>query len=96
MWKVCCKTACAVDGADWLPAPVVNDSSLQSAVKLNVTGCSDMTLLTGLRYGWRETPFQYLRAAVYSKENDLPAPPFVTFHKAPQVPMQQLIVHKIK
>ena len=95
--QVCCKkTGCVTDGADWLPAHIISDSSLHSAVRLNVSDCSDLTQLTGLRYGWRETPFQYLRAALYSKENSLPAAPFVTFHSAPEMQMQQHFVHKIK
>lgn len=95
--QVCCKkTGCATDGADWLPAAIISDSGLPSAVRLNVSDCSDMTQLMGLRYGWRETPFQYLRAALYSRENDLPAPPFVTFHRAPEMHTQQHFVHEMK
>jgi len=95
--QVCCKkTGCLTDGDDWLPSPIVTDGRLQSAVRLNVSDCSDMSQLTGLRYGWRETPFQYLRAAVYSKENNLPAPPFVTFYRAPEMRTQQYFVHRMK
>ena len=95
--QVCCKKAgCDVDGADWLVAVVITVGSQHSAVRLNVSDCGDLTQLTGLRYGWRETPFQYLHAAVYSKENMLPAPPFVTFHKAPQIHTQQNFIHRIK
>ena len=95
--QVCCKkTGCAIDGADWLPVAISNNSSLLSAVRLNVIDCSDLMQLTGLRYGWRETPFQYLRAALYSKENSLPAPPFITFHRAPEMHTQQHFIHKMK
>ena len=94
---MCCKkTGCVADGADWLLAPVITDASLQSAVRLNVSDCRDLTQLTGLRYGWRETPFQYLLAAVYSKENMLPAPPFVILHAAPKMHMQQYFIMRIK
>jgi len=85
-----------VDGADWLPAPIITVGPLQSTVRLNISECSDLTQMTGLRYGWRETPFQYLWAAVYSKENMLPAPPFVTFHKAPEMHTQQNFIHRIR
>jgi len=96
-WQVCCKkTGCAIDGADWLPAPVITDQKLQSAVTLNVSDCSGLSMLTGLRYGWRETPFQYLRATVYSKENNLPAPPFVVFFRIPEMHMPKYFVHRIK
>lgn len=96
-FEVCCnKSGCAVDGADWLPAPVTTAGRLHSAVRLNVSDCGNLAQLTGLRYGWRETPFQYLRAAVYSMENMLPAPPFVALHKAPQMHTQQYFIHRIK
>jgi len=95
--QVCCKKAgCAVDGSDWLAAPVITEVQLPSVVSLNVSDCTDMSQLSGLRYGWRETPFQYLRAAVYSKENNLPAPPFVTFHRAPDPSAQKYFVHEMK
>ena len=95
--QVCCKEiGCSVDGADWSPAVIMSYNSLQSAVRLNISDCSDPTHLTGLRYGWRESPFQYLRAAVYSKENDLPAPPFVFLRKASWMHTGQNFVYKIQ
>lgn len=32
---------------------------------------------TGLRYAWNVTPCEFKNCAVYSKENELPSPPFV-------------------
>jgi len=96
--QVCCKkTGCVTDGADWLDAPIITAVSLKSAVRLNISDCNDTFQLTGLRYGWRETPFQYLCAAVYSRENNLPAPPFITFHMALKTRhVQQYFVHRPK
>ena len=81
--QVCCKKAnCVTDGADWLPVPVISVIKLESTVILDVSSCGNMNLLKGLRYGWRETPFEYLQAAVYSKVNSLPAAPFVWLQEA--------------
>ena len=31
----------------------------------------------GLRYAWNAAPCEFKKCAVYSKENDLPSPPFI-------------------
>lgn len=46
------------------------------SVTLSYKRCGQ-AYVVGLRYAWRESPCPYKQCAVYSKENDLPAPPFV-------------------
>ena len=38
--------------------------------------CSDQ-FIVGVRYAWRESPCEFKQCALYSMENDLPAPPFI-------------------
>jgi hypothetical protein len=51
-----------------------------------------MKFVSALRYGWRETPFPYLNAAVYSQINDLPTPPFVVFAPSHHQQQQQQVI----
>jgi len=34
--------------------------------------------VTSIRYNWKQEPCVYKRCAIYSKQNELPAPPFIT------------------
>jgi sialate O-acetylesterase len=97
-FEVCCKVkaSCDLDASDWLPAPVILPVSgsdyTQQSVQLNATLCSNMKFVSALRYGWRETPFPYLSAAVYSQINDLPTPPFVVFAPSHHQQQQQQVI----
>jgi len=76
--QVCCSrdtvTLCPVDG-NWTAAPVVNVGA--STVQLSWRACGADTYVMGLRYEWRLTPCAYKKCAIYSVENELPAPPFI-------------------
>jgi len=69
-----------MDSADWSPAPVIPAASTANSVTLDASQCTNMKLASALRYGWRETPFSYFGAAIYSVENNLPAPPFIMYN----------------
>ncbi|KAK2182434.1 hypothetical protein NP493_354g03011 [Ridgeia piscesae] len=77
-FEVCCSrdtvTLCPVDG-NWTAAPVVNVGV--TTVQLSWRACGADTYVMGLRYEWRLTPCAYKKCAIYSVENELPAPPFI-------------------
>ncbi|XP_025099666.1 sialate O-acetylesterase-like [Pomacea canaliculata] len=80
-FELCCSKnvtgTCAYLDAGWVAAPIL--SSTVSAVALDATGCSSGTYVIGIRYAWRESPFDFKNAAVYTVAFDLPAPPFISF-----------------
>jgi len=85
-FEVCCNSSgCEMSGSDWVAAPIIAESSTNTTVTLDIEQCTSLKLLSGLRYGWCETPFPYLKAAVYSVENDLPAPPFIFSFSPPSL-----------
>ena len=46
-------------------------------VTMSYKGNCSKQYVMGVRYAWRESPCQFKKCAVYSKENDLPAPPYI-------------------
>ncbi|KAI0221391.1 Sialate O-acetylesterase [Lamellibrachia satsuma] len=77
-FEVCCShdtvTLCPVDG-NWTAAPVIHVGA--TTVQLSWRACGADTYVMGLRYEWRLTPCAYKKCAIYSVENELPAPPFI-------------------
>ena len=76
--QVCCShdtvTTCPIDG-NWTAAPVTHVGA--TSVQLSWRTCGAATYVMGLRYLWRLTPCNYKKCAIYSVENELPAPPFI-------------------
>ena len=76
--QVCCShdtvTTCPIDG-NWTAAPVMHVGA--TSVQLSWHACGADTYVMGLRYLWRLTPCNYMKCAIYSVENELPAPPFI-------------------
>ena len=76
--QVCCShdtvTTCPIDG-NWTAAPVTDIGA--TSVQLSWRTCGADTYVMGLRYLWRLTPCNYKKCAIYSVENELPAPPFI-------------------
>ncbi|KAM6946328.1 sialate O-acetylesterase [Aplochiton taeniatus] len=76
IFEVCCsavKTLCGPK-AQWVPAPIEQWDA--NTVQLNVTSCSAMDNVAGLRYAWRDWPCDYKACPIYSSHRFLPAPPF--------------------
>ncbi|PVD28307.1 hypothetical protein C0Q70_10894 [Pomacea canaliculata] len=80
-FELCCSSnitgTCAYLDPGWVDAPIL--SNTVSAVALDATGCTSGTYAIGIRYAWRESPFDFKNAAVYDVAFDLPAPPFISF-----------------
>ncbi len=75
--QLCCApddvTLCEDGGATWQLVDITSQGV--SDLSLNIP-CDEDQSLTGLRYIWRESPCDLEECAVYSVENDLPAPPY--------------------
>lgn len=80
LFQVCCSrnNQSVCDGTDsiWSEVPIIKHDN-QSVTLSYKQNCSNQWIM-GLRYEWRETPCDYKQCAVYSTENSLPAPPFIT------------------
>ena len=63
-----------MDGDDWTAVNITQSDSI--SVTLTLQSC-DHKYLLGLRYIWRESPCPYKKCAVYSVDNELPAPPLI-------------------
>ena len=78
---------CSLDGGQscqlsegrawWVPTPIMTSNATH--VELYAGVCGTRQGILGLRYAWRLTPCPLKKCAVYSKENSLPAPPFVAY-----------------
>ena len=78
---------CSLDGGQscqlsegrawWVPTPIMTSNATHVELYAGVCGTGQGIL--GLRYAWRLTPCPLKKCAVYSKENSLPAPPFVAY-----------------
>ncbi|KAJ8315713.1 hypothetical protein KUTeg_007863 [Tegillarca granosa] len=79
-FEVCCSYTgeyrCKSGSSWWLPAPI--SMSDKSKLTINTAACPPKNV-TGVRYAWRTTPCSFLKCAVYGKESQLPAPPFLYY-----------------
>lgn len=82
-FQLCCSLnggfSCQLSGgkAWWIPTPITASNTTHVELYAGVCG-ADQNIL-GLRYAWRLTPCQLKQCAIYSKQNALPAPPFVAY-----------------
>ena len=69
-------SAACMSDADprWTPTPISKHG--KTSVTLSTQTCKTGYIL-GHRYAWRESPCVYKNCAVYSEENELPAPPYI-------------------
>ncbi|KAK6169981.1 hypothetical protein SNE40_018484 [Patella caerulea] len=79
-FEICCLDQtthinCADDKAKWYPAPI--NASDNSSVTIGYGGVCGSALVSSIRYAWRESPCPFKACAVYTRLNDLPAPPFI-------------------
>ncbi|KAK3611040.1 hypothetical protein CHS0354_017466 [Potamilus streckersoni] len=78
-FEVCCsknnQSLCNPDDSKWNSVSIVkyDDNTVTMSYK---NQCPNMYIV-GLRYAWRESPCDFKNCAVYSKENSLPAPPYI-------------------
>ncbi|XP_041361501.1 sialate O-acetylesterase-like isoform X2 [Gigantopelta aegis] len=74
-FDICCSAHATTCGAHdhWLVAPVTHSDT--SSVTLSTSGCTQHVV--GLRYEWRTSPCEFKKCAIYGRDNDLPAPPFI-------------------
>jgi len=76
--QVCCAASFGhVCGAnDWHASPV--SSHDVSSVTLDTSACTGQAhVVAAVRYAWSESPCDFMKCAVYSRDNDLPGPPFI-------------------
>lgn len=77
-FEICCGHAphdtCTYNA--WTAALIVAHD--QSTVSINTAGChGSKPLVTAVRYAWEMSPCPFKMCAIYDKNNDLPAAPFV-------------------
>ncbi|XP_071115304.1 sialate O-acetylesterase-like [Haliotis cracherodii] len=79
-FEVCCSssrtTTCGADDV-WVRAPITTHDT--KSVTVSTSGCGSRHLV-GLRYEWRTSPCPLRKCAVYGRDNDLPAPPYIRSH----------------
>lgn len=79
-FEICCslnnQSLCNGSDSKWIQAPIIKHTSTMVTLSYK-DGCSREYVM-GLRYLWRESPCSLKKCAVYSVENNLPVPPFVT------------------
>ncbi|XP_045199198.2 sialate O-acetylesterase-like [Mercenaria mercenaria] len=76
-FEICCsdnnRSKCDGTDSKWLASPIVDYDN----TSVTITSCYRMWTM-GVRYAWRESPCPIFKTcAVYSKENDLPMPPYM-------------------
>ncbi len=59
---------------NWTSTPIIGSDKCN--VTLSWKQCARQNV-NGIRYVWRTSPCPYKKCAIYSVENELPAPPFV-------------------
>jgi sialate O-acetylesterase len=77
IFEICCgetvNNTCSAGGV-WRRSFFVSDA----LVSVSITNpCAGTEVVTGFRYLWRESPCPLQRCPIYSRENELPAPPFI-------------------
>ncbi|XP_046342766.2 sialate O-acetylesterase-like [Haliotis rufescens] len=79
-FEVCCSssrtTTCGAHDV-WVRAPITTHDI--KSVTVSTSGCGSRHLV-GLRYEWRTSPCPLRKCAVYGRDNDLPAPPYIRSH----------------
>lgn len=79
-FEICCslnnQSLCNGSDSKWIQAPIIKHTSTMVTLSYK-DGCSNEWVM-GLRYIWRESPCDVKKCAVYSVENSLPVPPFIT------------------
>ncbi|XP_076077111.1 sialate O-acetylesterase-like [Mytilus galloprovincialis] len=77
-FEVCCSEIktfdCSTEDSTWVSAPVTDHD--KQTVSISYEGCAS-SYVVAIRYAWRESPCPFKKCAVYSIENNLPAPPFI-------------------
>ncbi|XP_013395194.1 sialate O-acetylesterase [Lingula anatina] len=83
-FELCCShdntsiSQCNETSTLWHEVPLVSHDSTSVTMSYGkVAGCVGQWVM-GMRYAWRETPCEFLACPIYSVENGLPAPPYVT------------------
>lgn len=83
-FELCCswngREECSSGNSWWLPSSVLKWAS--NFVYLDGLVCGEGQYIVGIRYAWRESPCIFKQCAVYSEENELPAPPFIFLNPA--------------
>jgi len=76
--QVCCAVSFGhVCGSNEWRAALVSSHDV-SSVTLDTSACTGQThVVAAVRYAWSESPCDLLKCAVYSRDNDLPGPPFI-------------------
>ncbi|KAK3097659.1 hypothetical protein FSP39_011831 [Pinctada imbricata] len=72
-FEICCTTGrhiCKEIDSGWKNATMTSHST--TSVTLDAHNCT----IGGVRYAWRESPCALRKCAVYSRDSNLPAPPF--------------------
>ena len=65
---------CNTRDGTWVSAPITDHD--KQTVSISYSGCASQYVVA-IRYAWRESPCPFKKCAVYSVENNLPAPPFI-------------------
>lgn len=77
-FEVCCSedksSDCNTIDSTWIAAPITDHD--KQTVSISYKGCAS-PYVVAIRYAWRESPCSFKKCAVYSIENNLPAPPFI-------------------
>ncbi|XP_046342771.2 sialate O-acetylesterase-like [Haliotis rufescens] len=76
-FEVCCSsqsTTKCTDTDEWVAAPITDQDT--HSVSVSVAGCVSKSPV-GLRYEWRKSPCDLKQCAIYGKDTDLPAPPYI-------------------
>lgn len=77
-FEVCCSesqdTQCSSQDSTWVAAPIVDHD--KQTVTISFAGCAS-PYVAAIRYAWAESPCPFKQCAIYSVENNLPAPPFI-------------------
>lgn len=77
-FEVCCASTPTADCSHlyWSPAQILSHSS--ASVTLKTTIChGTRNQVAGVRYAWHSSPCQFKKCAIYGRDTDLPAPPFI-------------------